>query len=158
MCKYMCKCICICICTGSNALQGFSHNLCIGYLSTSFVYSQTTLHHNDSSATQNLYVRQIHQSNSSNQIESLIIPNSFLPLSETYAENSRIPEMSFGTPTEDAMRRDLTINSLFYNIHSESIEDYSSRGVQDLKTGKCCVQLMRPACCVLDVVCVVCWM
>jgi tRNA nucleotidyltransferase (CCA-adding enzyme) len=63
--------------------------------------------------------------------------SSVLPFSETYAENSRIPEMSFGTPTEDAMRRDLTINSLFYNIHSKSVEDYSGRGVQDLKTGTC---------------------
>lgn len=56
--------------------------------------------------------------------------------SETYAENSRIPEMSFGTPEQDAMRRDLTINSLFYNIHTKSVEDYSGRGVQDLKTGE----------------------
>lgn len=55
---------------------------------------------------------------------------------ETYAENSRIPVMSFGTPEEDAMRRDLTINSLFYNIHSKEVEDYSKRGVQDLKAGK----------------------
>ena len=44
--------------------------------------------------------------------------------------------MSFGTPEEDAMRRDLTINSLFYNIHSKEVEDYSKRGVQDLKAGK----------------------
>ena len=54
---------------------------------------------------------------------------------ETYAENSRIPVMSFGTPEEDAMRRDLTINSLFYNIHTQVVEDYSKRGVQDLKAG-----------------------
>lgn len=44
--------------------------------------------------------------------------------------------MSFGTPEDDAMRRDLTINSLFYNIHSKEVEDYSKRGVQDLKAGK----------------------
>lgn len=30
--------------------------------------------------------------------------------SETYAENSRIPTMKFGTAEEDAYRRDLTIN------------------------------------------------
>ena len=33
-----------------------------------------------------------------------------LLLLETYADDSRIPEMSFGTPIEDAMRRDLTID------------------------------------------------
>ena len=33
--------------------------------------------------------------------------------SESYADESRIPTMSFGTPLEDAMRRDLTINALY---------------------------------------------
>lgn len=37
--------------------------------------------------------------------------------SESYTEDSRIPDVAFGTPLEDAMRRDLTINSLFYNIN-----------------------------------------
>lgn len=37
--------------------------------------------------------------------------------SETYAQGSRIPQMEFGTPEQDAMRRDFTINSLFYNIN-----------------------------------------
>jgi tRNA nucleotidyltransferase (CCA-adding enzyme) len=54
---------------------------------------------------------------------------------ETYANDSRIPEMTFGTPLEDAMRRDLTINSLFYNIHTEAVEDFSGRGVADLIEG-----------------------
>ena len=36
--------------------------------------------------------------------------------SEEYAESSRIPIVKVGTPEEDALRRDLTINSLFYNI------------------------------------------
>ena len=44
--------------------------------------------------------------------------------------------MSFGTPIEDAMRRDLTINSLFYNIHTNLVEDFSTRGVADLRSGK----------------------
>ena len=30
-----------------------------------------------------------------------------------------------GTPEEDAMSRDLTINALFYNINTEQIEDYT---------------------------------
>lgn len=55
--------------------------------------------------------------------------------SESYAENSRIPKMKFGTAEEDAYRRDLTINSLFYNINTSSVEDLTGRGIQDLKDG-----------------------
>ncbi|CAL9215950.1 unnamed protein product [Arabidopsis halleri] len=56
--------------------------------------------------------------------------------SEEYTENSRIPTMKFGTAKEDAFRRDLTINSLFYNINSGSVEDLTERGIDDLKSGK----------------------
>ncbi|KAK9083366.1 hypothetical protein Scep_029837 [Stephania cephalantha] len=56
--------------------------------------------------------------------------------SESYCENSRIPTMQFGTAEEDAYRRDLTINSLFYNINKESIEDFTNRGISDLKCGR----------------------
>ncbi|KAK3230436.1 hypothetical protein Dsin_002317 [Dipteronia sinensis] len=58
---------------------------------------------------------------------------------EDYSENSRIPTMKFGTAEEDAYRRDLTINSLFYNINTNSIEDLTGRGcsgIEDLKSGK----------------------
>lgn len=54
--------------------------------------------------------------------------------SETYT-NTRIPEIKIGTPLEDALRRDFTINSLFYNINSNKIEDYTTRGIHDLKNG-----------------------
>ena len=38
--------------------------------------------------------------------------------SETYT-SSRIPDSTpFGTPEQDALRRDFTINSLFYNINT----------------------------------------
>ena len=37
-----------------------------------------------------------------------------------------------GTPLEDALRRDLTINALFYNIHSKEVEDFTRRGLSDL--------------------------
>ncbi|TXG71725.1 hypothetical protein EZV62_000304 [Acer yangbiense] len=47
---------------------------------------------------------------------------------EEYSENSRIPTMKFGTAKEDAYRRDLTINSLFYNINTNSVEDLTGRG------------------------------
>ena len=53
--------------------------------------------------------------------------------SETYTNDSRIPEMQFGTPLEDALRRDLTINSLYYNIKTMEVEDYSTKGIDDLK-------------------------
>ncbi|ORD99031.1 CCA1 [Hepatospora eriocheir] len=54
--------------------------------------------------------------------------------SEQY-NNSRIPIISNGTPIEDAERRDLTINSLFYNIITNEIEDFTGRGKIDLKKG-----------------------
>ncbi len=40
----------------------------------------------------------------------------------------------FGTPAEDAFRRDLTINALFYNIADFTIIDYVG-GMEDLKRG-----------------------
>jgi len=55
--------------------------------------------------------------------------------SETYAENSRIPTMEVGTAKADAYRRDLTINSLFFNINNNSVEDLTGRGIEDLKKG-----------------------
>lgn len=51
---------------------------------------------------------------------------------ETYSENSRNPQMEFGTAEEDALRRDATINALFYNLHSDQIEDFTG-GLKDLK-------------------------
>ncbi|KAJ2919230.1 hypothetical protein MD484_g1082, partial [Candolleomyces efflorescens] len=56
--------------------------------------------------------------------------------SEAYAENSRIPsEVAFGTPLEDAMRRDITINALFYNVHRREVEDFTEKGLDDMKNG-----------------------
>ncbi|OMO88926.1 hypothetical protein CCACVL1_08108 [Corchorus capsularis] len=64
--------------------------------------------------------------------------------SEDYSENSRIPtEMRFGTAKEDAYRRDLTINSLFYNINTNLVEDFTNRGIEDLKFGRI-VTPLRP--------------
>ncbi|KAI9445557.1 hypothetical protein H4582DRAFT_1806222 [Lactarius indigo] len=55
---------------------------------------------------------------------------------EAYAQDSRIPtQVTFGTPLEDALRRDTTINSLFYNVHTRSIEDHTRQGLDDLKNG-----------------------
>ena len=44
---------------------------------------------------------------------------------------SRVPTVKQATVEEDAMRRDLTINSLFYNINTDIIEDYIG-GVRDI--------------------------
>jgi poly(A) polymerase len=41
---------------------------------------------------------------------------------------------TFGTPEEDAFRRDFTINALFYDIGTFSIIDYTG-GLEDLRTG-----------------------
>jgi tRNA nucleotidyltransferase (CCA-adding enzyme) len=55
--------------------------------------------------------------------------------SEEYTDDSRVPTIEFGTPSQDAFRRDLTINSLFYNINQQKVEDYTQQGVEDLKLG-----------------------
>ncbi len=48
---------------------------------------------------------------------------------ETLARNN-----TFGSPAEDAQRRDLTINGLFYNIADFSLVDYVG-GLEDLQNG-----------------------
>jgi poly(A) polymerase len=44
------------------------------------------------------------------------------------------PNNTYGTPDEDALRRDLTINALFYEIENQTILDYVG-GVNDLDRG-----------------------
>ncbi|ETL36104.1 hypothetical protein L917_11729 [Phytophthora nicotianae] len=56
---------------------------------------------------------------------------------ETYAsEDNRIPTVEIGTPQQDAERRDFTINSLFYNLATKQVEDYTGRGIEDLRNGR----------------------
>ena len=50
---------------------------------------------------------------------------------EQYHEDSRNPEQVFGTVEEDAKRRDLTINSLYYNVSDEKLYDFNM-GIDDL--------------------------
>ncbi|KAJ5558432.1 hypothetical protein N7535_008643 [Penicillium sp. DV-2018c] len=52
---------------------------------------------------------------------------------ETYTDDSRNPQMEFGTAVEDALRRDATINALFYNLNESKLEDFTGRGLDDLE-------------------------
>ncbi|EGZ23311.1 hypothetical protein PHYSODRAFT_310724 [Phytophthora sojae] len=54
---------------------------------------------------------------------------------EEYTQDSRVPDVRFATPEDDASRRDLTINALFYNLHTREVEDFTGKGVEDLKAG-----------------------
>jgi tRNA nucleotidyltransferase (CCA-adding enzyme) len=51
---------------------------------------------------------------------------------EVYDGQSRTPEMEFGTPEEDALRRDTTVNSLFFHPEKQEIVDLTGRGLKDL--------------------------
>ena len=44
-------------------------------------------------------------------------------------------ENVIGTPLTDAERRDLSINSVFYNINEKKVEDWTKKGINDLKNG-----------------------
>jgi tRNA nucleotidyltransferase/poly(A) polymerase len=53
--------------------------------------------------------------------------------SEVYDDDtSRVPETKVATAPEDAERRDLTINAIFYNVNTGKIEDYVG-GVRDIQ-------------------------
>lgn len=52
---------------------------------------------------------------------------------EQYHKYSRNPETCYGTIEEDAARRDLTINALYYNISDEKLYDFNKKGYEDIK-------------------------
>ncbi|MDE6391176.1 MAG: hypothetical protein K2L26_07165, partial [Duncaniella sp.] len=53
---------------------------------------------------------------------------------EKYTDrNSRCPETAFGDIREDCMRRDLTINSLYYDICRRRVVDITGRGLKDIE-------------------------
>lgn len=53
---------------------------------------------------------------------------------DVYTSTSRNPEVQVATPQEDSFRRDLTINSIFYDIINEKIIDFTGLGIKDLIT------------------------
>ncbi|KAG7665166.1 CCA1 [[Candida] subhashii] len=55
--------------------------------------------------------------------------------SEEYTHESRVPVIEFGSPEEDALRRDATLNALFYNLNQNKIEDFTGKGLEDLHHG-----------------------
>ena len=64
---------------------------------------------------------------------------------EVYSQNSRTPqEIALGTAEEDAMRRDATINALFYNLHTGLVEDFTGKGLQDLLVDRVMRTPMEP--------------
>lgn len=44
-----------------------------------------------------------------------------------FRSDSRIPKASLGTAEEDALRRDFTLNALFYNVNEGKVEDMTGR-------------------------------
>lgn len=54
---------------------------------------------------------------------------------EVYTNQSRNPQVEFGTAVEDAYRRDATINSIFYNLDKRRVEDHTQMGLSDLAIG-----------------------
>jgi tRNA nucleotidyltransferase (CCA-adding enzyme) len=51
---------------------------------------------------------------------------------ETYADDSRNPVVEFGSASDDARRRDATVNALFYNLHTREVEDFVG-GLADME-------------------------
>ena len=52
---------------------------------------------------------------------------------EQYHSSSRNPETCFADINADSIRRDLTINSLYFNIFTEEIVDPTGKGLDDIK-------------------------
>ena len=53
---------------------------------------------------------------------------------EKYTDaHSRNPVTAFGSIEDDCLRRDLTINSLYYNISTDEVVDITGHGVDDIR-------------------------
>lgn len=60
---------------------------------------------------------------------------------EQYHKDSRNPDTAYGTIEQDAQRRDLTINSLYYNISTGELKDFNGTSIYDLAN-----QIIRTPC------------
>lgn len=54
---------------------------------------------------------------------------------EVYSGHSRTPEMEFGTPEEDALRRDATVNALFFHLQRQEVVDLTGKGLAIWRRG-----------------------
>ncbi len=63
------------------------------------------------------------------------LPESTVPASRQRRGRLPLKPIAYGTPREDAFRRDLTINALFYDIATYSVIDYVG-GLEDLEAGR----------------------
>ncbi|KAH9385513.1 uncharacterized protein NEMAJ01_0409 [Nematocida major] len=75
-----------------------------------------------------------HLETASLQYKGLLVD--FVALRTEEYTDTRIPAVRTGTPQEDANRRDITINSLFYNINTGEVEDLTGKGLDDIKNKK----------------------
>lgn len=80
--------------------------------------------------TKNIEAAKVHVPIGSEQVELDFVQSR----KEEYGENRREVVVKPATAQEDAMRRDLTINALFYNINENKIEDFTGKGIVDLIT------------------------
>jgi tRNA nucleotidyltransferase (CCA-adding enzyme) len=71
--------------------------------------------------------------NADSTVTTLSLDFCQLRSAEVYSDSSRIPTIQIGTALEDAQRRDFTVNALFYNVTSRLVEDWTGRGVPDLR-------------------------
>jgi len=53
---------------------------------------------------------------------------------EEYGTNRREVTTRPASAQEDAMRRDLTIGAIFYNVNERKVEDFTGKGIKDLIT------------------------
>lgn len=51
---------------------------------------------------------------------------------EVYDGQRRTPDMDFGTPQQDAFRRDATVNALFFDLQKSAVVDLTGKGLEDL--------------------------
>ncbi|CAI9100315.1 OLC1v1037288C1 [Oldenlandia corymbosa var. corymbosa] len=64
------------------------------------------------------------------------VPKEFDAIKKNITNLRSFEDGDFATPEDDAYRRELTINSLFYNIQYDSVEDFTGRGIPDLMSGR----------------------